>query len=401
MPSFVWKGINKFGDAVSGERQASNAEELARQLQREQIKVESVSPARRSLSLPFLKGEKVKQKELAIFARQMSVLIDAELPLIQGLNIMAEQTRNPYFKKVIIQVRSDVEAGSSLDQALRKFPKVFNDLFCNLIASGESSGTLDTMLSRLADYIENSVKLKAKVKQAMTYPVAIFAFAMIVAVFMLWKVIPTFAQIFVDMEATMPALTAGVLKLSEFVQKYILFMALGIVAAIFLFRYYRKTQGGRWTTDTLILRLPLFGSLQSKVSISRITRTLSTLLSGGVSMLESIKITASTAGNVVLEKTMMDVRKQVTEGRSLTESFRSTGRFPFMMNQMVSVGEATGTLDRMLSKLADFYDDEVNNTVGTMLSILEPFMMIFIGGIVGTLLISMYLPIFSLVAQIQ
>ncbi|MHB8053796.1 MAG: type II secretion system F family protein [Candidatus Aminicenantales bacterium] len=401
MPTFVWKGTNKFGDAVNGERQAANAEELTRLLQREQIKIENVSPARGGFHLPFLKGEKVKQKDLAIFARQMSVLIDAELPLIQGLNIMAEQTRSAYFKRVIIQVRSDVEAGSSLDQALRKFPKVFNDLFCNLIASGESSGTLDTMLTRLADYIENSVKLKAKVKQAMTYPVAIFAFAMIVAVFMLWKVIPTFAQIFVDMEAKMPALTLAVLGLSHFVQKYILFMALGIVAAIFLFRYYRKTQGGRWTTDKLILRLPMFGPLQSKVSISRITRTLSTLLAGGVSMLESIKITASTAGNVVLEKSMMDVRRQVTEGRSLTDSIKSTGRFPFMMTQMISVGEATGTLDRMLAKLADFYDDEVNNTVGTLLSILEPFMMVFIGGIVGTLLISMYLPIFSLVSQIQ
>ena len=401
MPSFVWKGINKFGDAVNGERQAANAEELTRLLQREQIKVDSVSPARGGFHIPFLKGEKVKQKDLALFARQMSVLIDAELPLIQGLNIMAEQTRNAYFKKVINQVRADVEAGSSLDQALRKFPKVFNDLFCNLIASGESSGTLDTMLTRLADYIENSVKLKAKVKQAMTYPVAIFSFSIIVAIFMLWKVIPAFASIFSDMGAKLPGMTVFVMKLSDFVQKYILFMALGIVAAIFLFRYYRKTQGGRWTTDSLILRVPLFGPLQSKVSISRITRTLSTLLAGGVSMLEAIKITGSTAGNVVIEKSVMDVRKQVTEGRSLTDSFKSTGRFPFMMIQMVSVGEATGTLDRMLSKLADFYDDEVGNTVGTLLSILEPFIMVFVGGIVGSLLISMYLPIFSLTAQIQ
>jgi type IV pilus assembly protein PilC len=401
MPSFVWKGTNKFGDAVNGERQAANAEELTRLLQREQIKVDSVSPARGGFHIPFLKGEKVKQKDLALFARQMSVLIDAELPLIQGLNIMAEQTRNAYFKKVINQVRADVEAGSSLDQALRKFPKVFNDLFCNLIASGESSGTLDTMLTRLADYIENSVKLKAKVKQAMTYPVAIFSFSIIVAIFMLWKVIPAFASIFADMGANLPGMTVFVMKLSDFVQKYILFMALGIVAAIFLFRYYRKTQGGRWTTDSLILRVPLFGPLQSKVSISRITRTLSTLLAGGVSMLEAIKITGSTAGNVVIEKSVMDVRKQVTEGRSLTDSFKSTGRFPFMMIQMVSVGEATGTLDRMLSKLADFYDDEVGNTVGTLLSILEPFIMVFVGGIVGSLLISMYLPIFSLTAQIQ
>jgi len=401
MAVFNWKGTNKFGDMVEGQRVAANPEELTRLLQREQIKVDSVAPARSGLNIPFLKKEKVKTKELAIFSRQMAVLIDAELPLIQGLNIMAEQTRNPYFKKVIIQVRSDVEAGSSLDQGLRKFPKVFDDLYCNLIASGEQSGTLDTMLVRLADYTENQVKLKAKVKQAMTYPVVIFAFAIIVAIAMLWKVIPTFATMFADMGATLPALTAFVMKLSEFVQKYLIFMVLGVIAAIFLFRYYRKTQNGRWTTDNLLLKLPLFGPLMYKVAFSRITRTLATLLGGGVSMLEAIKITSTTAGNVILEKTVMDVRRQVTEGRSMTDSFKSTGRFPFMMVQMVSVGEATGTLDKMLNKLADFYNDEVEATVGTLLSVLEPFMMVFVGGIVGTLLISMYLPIFSLVSQIQ
>jgi len=401
MPEFIWKGLNKFGDSVNGQRVAANAEELTRLLQREQIKVESVKPARGKFNIPFLKGERVKQKELCVFARQMAVLIDAELPLIQGLNIMAEQTRNAYFKRVITQVRGDVEAGSSLDQALRKFPKVFDDLFCNLIASGEQSGTLDTMLQRLADYIERSVKLKSQVKQAMTYPVAILAFSVIVAIFMLWKVIPTFAQIFVDLGAKLPGLTAFVMSLSNFVVKYFVFIVLSIVGAIFLFRYYRKSQGGRWTTDALILRLPLFGALMSKVAISRITRTLSTLLGGGVSMLESIKITSSTAGNVILEKSMMDVRKQVTEGRSLTDSIKSTGRFPFMVVQMVSVGEATGTLDKMLNKLADFYESEVETTVGMLMAVLEPFMMVFIGGLVGSLIISMYLPIFSLMGQIQ
>ncbi|MBN1939360.1 MAG: type II secretion system F family protein [Candidatus Aminicenantes bacterium] len=401
MPVYSWKGTNKFGDMVDGQRVAASAEELTRLLQREQIKVDSVSPVRGGLNIPFLKREKVKTKELAVFSRQMSVLIDAELPLIQGLNIMAEQTRNPYFKRVITQVRSDVEAGSSLDQGLRKFPKVFDDLFCNLIASGEQSGTLDTMLNRLADYTENTVKLKARVKQAMTYPVAIFVFAIIIAVFMLWKIIPIFAQIFVDLGARLPSLTAGVISLSGFVQKYMLFLALGVVAAIFLFRYYRKTQGGRWTTDNIILKLPLFGPLMTKVAFSRVTRTLATLLGGGVSMLEAIKITSTTAGNVILEKTVMDVRKQVTEGRSMTDSMKSTGRFPFMLVQMVSVGEATGTLDKMLNKLADFYDDEIDSTVGSLLSIMEPFMMIFIGGLVGTLVISMYLPIFSLIGQIQ
>jgi type IV pilus assembly protein PilC len=401
MPVFNWKGTNRYGDEVSGERVAASAEELTRILQREQIKVESVAPTKSGFHIPFLKMERVKKKELAIFARQMSVLIDAELPLIQGLNILAEQTRNAYFKRVIIEVRTDVEGGSSLDQALRKHPKVFDDLFCNLIASGEQSGSLDIMLQRLAEYIEKIVKLRAQVRQAMIYPSAIITFAILVSIFLLWKVIPIFAQIFVEMDAELPALTAFIIQMSDFIGKYVLFIFMGAIAAVFLFRYYRKTQSGRWTVDSAILKMPLFGPLMVKVSISRVTRTLSTLLGGGVSMLESLKITSSTAGNVLLEKSVMDVRRQVTEGRNLTESFKATGRFPFMMTQMISVAEATGTLDRMLSKLADFYDDEVQNTVSSLLSIMEPVMMIFVGGIVGVLILSMYLPIFNLMSQIQ
>jgi type IV pilus assembly protein PilC len=401
MPVFNWKGTNRYGDEVSGERVAASAEELTRILQREQIKVESVAPTKSGFHIPFLKMERVKKKELAIFARQMSVLIDAELPLIQGLNILAEQTRNAYFKRVIIEVRTDVEGGSSLDQALRKHPKVFDDLFCNLIASGEQSGSLDIMLQRLAEYIEKIVKLRAQVRQAMIYPSAIVTFAILVSIFLLWKVIPIFAQIFVEMDAELPALTAFIIQMSDFIGKYVLFIFMGAIAAVFLFRYYRKTQSGRWTVDSAILKMPLFGPLMVKVSISRVTRTLSTLLGGGVSMLESLKITSSTAGNVLLEKSVMDVRRQVTEGRNLTESFKATGRFPFMMTQMISVAEATGTLDRMLSKLADFYDDEVQNTVSSLLSIMEPVMMIFVGGIVGVLILSMYLPIFNLMSQIQ
>jgi type IV pilus assembly protein PilC len=401
MPVFNWKGTNRYGDEVSGERVAVSAEELARTLQREQIKVASVAPIKSGFRIPFLKLERVKKKELAIFSRQMSVLIDAELPLIQGLNILAEQTRNAYFKRVIIEVRTDVEAGSSLDQALRKHPKVFDDLFCNLIGSGEQSGSLDIMLQRLAEYIEKIVKLRAQVRQAMIYPSAIITFAVLVSIFLLWKVIPVFASIFVEMDAELPALTAFIIRLSDFIGKYVLFIFLGAIAAVFLFRFYRKTQSGRWTVDSAILKMPLFGPLMVKVSISRVTRTLSTLLGGGVSMLESLKITSSTAGNVLLEKSVMDVRRQVTEGRNLTESFAATGRFPFMMIQMISVAEATGTLDRMLSKLADFYDDEVQGTVSSLLSIMEPVMMIFVGGIVGVLILSMYLPIFNLMAQIQ
>ncbi|MBM3294613.1 MAG: type II secretion system F family protein [Candidatus Aminicenantes bacterium] len=401
MPIYLWKGTNRYGDPVSGERLAGSPEDLQRVLQREQITVASIAPMKAGLKIPFLNFERVKKKELAIFARQMSVLIDAELPLIQSLTILAEQTRNKYFKRVITEVRGDVEAGSSLNQAMRKHPKAFDDLFCNLIASGEQSGSLDVMLQRLAEYIEKAVKLRSQVRSAMIYPTAIITFALLVAIFLMWKVIPIFSGIFQELGAQLPGLTYFIVKLSNFVQNYIFFIFLGMIASVFLFRYYKKTAVGRASVDRLTLRLPLFGKLLLKVAISRVTRTLSTLLSGGVSMLESLKITSSTAGNSLIEKSVLDVRKQVTEGRSLTDAFRTTGRFPFMMTQMISVGEATGTLDQMLAKLSDFYEDEVSASVAALLSILEPVMMIFVGGIVGVLILSMYLPIFNLMAQIQ
>jgi type IV pilus assembly protein PilC len=401
MAVYVWKGKNRYGDAVRGERVANTPEEVTRALKREQIIVASVSAKSAGLKIPGFKREKVKLKELSIYSRQLSVLIDAELPLIQSLTILAEQTTNPYFKRVISSVREDVEAGSSLNQAKRKFPKVFDDLYCNLIASGEQSGSLDTMLQRLAEYIERTVKLRGQVRQAMIYPTAIISFALLVAIFLLWKIIPIFAGIFTDLGAALPGLTQGVINLSHFVSNYILFIFLGIIVGIIVFRYYRKTPKGRWATDRIALRLPIMGKLTSKVAISRIVRTLSTLLSGGVSMLEALRITSTTSGNALLEKSVFDVRKQVAEGRTLTDAFRSTGRFPFMMIQMVNVGEATGTLDSLLNKLADFYDDEVSATVGALLSMLEPAMLVFVGGIVGTLILSMYLPIFSLMGQIQ
>jgi type IV pilus assembly protein PilC len=401
MAIFSWKGQNRYGDAVGGERVARSPQELTRILQREQIAVSEISAKKAALRIPFLRREKVPLKDLAVYSRQMSVLIDAELPLIQSLNILAEQTRNKYFRKVIIQIREDVEAGSSLNQAKRKFPKVFDDLFCNLVASGEQSGSLDTMLQRLSEYIDRIIKLRAQVRQAMIYPVAIVLFSIVVAIFLMWKVIPIFAQIYKELNAQLPFITLGVMKLSNFIADYILYVVAGVIAFLFLFRYYKTTRTGRWMVDRTMLRLPLFGKLLVKVAISRITRTLSTLLSGGVSMLESLKITAATAGNVLMEKSTMDARKMVSEGRSLTQAFKSTGRFPFMMTQMVSVGEATGTLDQMLSKLADFYDDEVANTVAALMSVLEPLLLIFVGGIVGVLILSMYLPIFNLMSQIQ
>src|SRR5512136_1738060 len=399
MPTYVWKGKNRYGDTVGGERVAASKEELGRLLQKDQIQVLSVAPAKAGFKIPFLKREKVKLKDLAIYSRQLSVLIDAELPLIQSLGILEEQQKNAYFKNVIKTVKEDVEAGSTLNQAKRKHPKAFDDLYCNLIASGEQSGSLDIMLRRLSEFIEKNVRLRAKVKQAMIYPVAIVIFAITVAIFLLWKVIPVFANIFRDLGAELPWLTAVIVSLSDFVQKYIFFVFLGLIAAVLAFRYYRSTTAGRWSTDSLLLKMPLFGNLVYKVAMARGTQTLATLISGGVPMLESLKITSTTAGNVVIEKEIIDARRLVSEGKTMAESFKTAGRFPTMMLQMINVGEATGTLDEMLNKLASFYDEEVDNSVSALLSILEPIMMIFIGGIVGGLVVSMYLPIFTLMSK--
>ena len=399
MPTFQWKGKNRYGDVVGGVRIARGVDELSKALQREQITVMDISAARKKIALPFLQRQKVKVKDLAIYSRQLSVLIDAELPLIQSLNILAEQTKNKYFTNVIKDIREDVEAGSTLNQAKRKFPNVFDDLYCNLVASGEQSGSLDIMLRRLAEFLEKIVRLRAQVRQAMIYPVAVLSFSIIVVIFMLWKVIPVFASIFLELGAELPFLTSIVLSLSIFIQKYILFIAIGFVAVVFGFRYWRKTYSGRKIVDKFILRMPLFGKLLEKVGLSRVTRTLATLLSGGVPMLESMKITSSTAGNVIVEDFIMQARSMVAEGTSLKDAFKEKGRFPFMMIQMVGVGEATGTLDEMLTKLADFYDEEVEYSVASLLSVLEPILLIFVGLIVGSIVVSMYLPIFDLMSK--
>ena len=399
MAVYTWKGKNKYGDVVGGERTAASVDELTRSLQREQIAIIGIAAKRGIPSLPFLKREKVRLKELAVYSRQLSVLIDAELPLIQSLGILAEQQKNKYFKRVINTIKEDVEAGSTVHQAKRKHPKVFDDLYCNLVASGEQSGSLDIILRRLSEYIEKTVKLRAQVRQAMIYPVAIVIFALIVSIFLLWKVIPVFASIFIELGAELPFLTAFIVKLSDFVSKYIVFIVLGIFGAVFAFRYYRKTPVGRWTTDRAILKVPLFGKLLSKVAISRLTRTMSTLISGGVPMLESLKITSTTTGNVLIEKQILEARRLVSEGKTLHEAFQEAGNFPVMLIQMVNVGEATGTLDEMLGKLAGFYDDEVEASVAALLTVMEPVLLICVGGIVGALVISMYLPIFSLIQK--
>ncbi len=400
MPIFAWNGKNRFGDVVGGKRAAGSEKELAMALAREQISGLNISKEKAQIKIPFLQSQKVSLKDLSLYSRQLSVLIDAELPLIQSLNILSEQSKNKYFKQVILDIREDVEAGSSLNQAKRKFPKVFDNLYCNLIASGEQSGSLDVMLKRLAEYLEKIVKLRAQVKQAMVYPTSVLSFSLLVVIFMLWKVVPVFSTIFVELGADLPGLTAVILAFSGFVQNNIVFLFFGTLALIFLMKYSRQTTPGRKIFDKLILNLPLFGGLLLKVGLSRITRTLSTLIAGGVPMLECLKITSSTSGNVILEDQVVQARTLVSEGSSLTDAFKGVGKFPFMFVQLMGVGEATGTLDEMLAKLADFYDDEVESSVATMLSVLEPLLLMFVGGMVGLIVISMYLPIFSLMQQL-
>ena len=399
MAIYIWKGKNRYGDAVGGERVAKSPSELTRLLQREQITVFNVKKKPAEIKLPFLEKTKVSIKELSVYSRQLSVLIDADLPLIQSLTMLSEQTKNKYFKKVIDSIKRDVEGGSTLNQAKKKFPKVFDNLYCNLVGSGEESGSLDVMLRRLAEYQEKIVKLKAQIKQAMMYPVAILSFSVVVVIFMMWKVVPIFANIFSELGANLPFLTKIVMIFSNFIQSYILFIILGIVGVFFLFKYFKQTKTGRLIIDSSLLKMPLFGSMVEKVALSRITRTLSTLLSGGVPMLESLKITSSTAGNVVLESRLLSSRTKVSEGSSLTEALKEQGRLPYMFHQMVGVGEATGNLDSMLMKLADFYDQEVETTVGSLLSVLEPILLIFVGMLVGGIVISMYLPVFNLIQQ--
>ena len=399
MATFAWTGKNRYGDVVRGERVAASLEEASSMLEREQITVFNLEKKRAELAIPFLKREKVRLKDLSIYSRQLSILINADLPLIQSLNILAEQTKNKYFSKVIKSIREEVEAGSTLNQAKRKFPKVFDNLYCNLVASGEQSGSLDVVLTRLAEYIEKMVKLRSQVQQAMTYPAAIMIFAILVSIFMMWKIVPVFSNLLIELGAELPFLTLIIVSMSNFVQKYIIWIFVGTIGLIILFRYINRTPQGRRAIDSVKLKMPLFGELIRKVAVSRITRTLSTLLSGGVPILESLKITSSTAGNMIIEEGVVEARRSVAEGKNFTDSLKESGQFPFMVTQMVSVGEATGTLDEMLMKIADFYDDEVSASVASLLSLLEPILLIVVGGIIGSIVISMYLPIFSLLQQ--
>lgn len=398
MPTFEWKG--RRGDKIEGGvLVAENKEAVRTRLRRQQIVVTQVREQGKEISFPLLRGG-VSQKELAIFTRQFSVMIDAGLPLVQCLEILGTQADNKVFQKVLIQVRQDVESGSTLADSMRKHPRVFDDLFCNMIAAGEAGGILDTILQRLANYIEKAVKLRRAVRSAMIYPVAVLAIAALVVTIILWKVIPTFAALFAGLGAELPLPTRIVITLSNFVGRYLPLMVVLIIAGIYALKKYHDTYKGRRVLDGLLLKVPVIGIVLRKIAVARFCRTLATLVSSGVPILEALEITAKTSGNAIIEDAIMATRKSIEEGKTISEPLKDTDVFPPMVVHMIAVGEQTGALDAMLSKIADFYEDEVDAAVENMLTLLEPIMILFLGIVIGGIVISMYLPMFSLLSKI-
>lgn len=397
MPRFVWEGKTRVGGTMTGELEAPNEAFVVAQLRRQQIVPVKVKPKARDMAirLPGFGGS-VSRKELAIFTRQFATMIDAGLPLVQCLDILGTQQENAAFKKVILKVKEDVESGSTFADALGKHPKVFDQLYVNLVAAGEVGGILDTILSRLAAYIEKAMKLAKQIKGAMVYPSTIVAVALVVTVVLLLYVIPIFGSMFADFGQDLPGPTVFVLALSAYTQKYFLLIVAVIAAMLLALRWYYKQENGRRNIDRLLLRLPVLGSLIQRVSVARFARTLGTMVASGVPILESMDIVAKSAGNKVIEEAIVKARMSISEGKTIAEPLAESKVFPAMVTQMVGVGEATGALDTMLNKIADFYDDEVDAAVAALTSLLEPMLMVFLGVVIGGLVIAMYLPIFKL-----
>jgi len=402
MATFAYSGRTRQGQSVSGERIADTLEVAVAALRREQILVTNISPvAEKKAAAKKAVNKKVAAKNLAVFTRQFSVMIDAGLPLVQCLEILGTQEEDKNFAATILATRGDVESGASLADAMKRHPKTFDPLFTNMIAAGEAGGILDTILKRLATYIEKAVKLKSQVQSAMIYPIAVIVIAAVVVGVILWKVIPTFANLFAGLGAELPLPTRVVIALSNGLVQYMPFVIGGIVALGFAFKQYYATPNGRMTVDAVVLKLPVLGNLMRKIAVARFCRTLSTLLASGVAILEALEITARTAGNAVVEEAIVTTRRSIERGETIAQPLKETAVFPPMVVQMIGVGEATGALDTMLSKIADFYEEEVDVAVAALTSLLEPIMMVGIGGMVGVVLISMYLPLFKVYDQIK
>ncbi|HKY22305.1 MAG TPA: type II secretion system F family protein [Vicinamibacterales bacterium] len=409
MPTFAFSGRTRGGETISGERIADTADAAVAALRREQVMVTRIAPAKereggkeKAAATPKKGkvGKKVNPKNLAVFVRQFSVMIDAGLPLVQCLQILGSQEEDKNFAETILVTREDVESGASLADAMKKHPKVFDPLFTNMIAAGEAGGILDTILKRLATYIEKAVKLKGQVKSAMIYPIAVIVIAVVVVGVILWKVIPTFAALFAGLGAELPLPTRIVIWLSDFLVSFMPFIIVGIVAIGWGFKAYYATVAGRHQIDAITLKLPVLGLLMRKIAVARFCRTLSTLLSSGVPILDGLDITARTSGNSVIEAAIQVTRTSIERGETISAPLKETGVFPPMVTQMIAVGETTGALDTMLAKIADFYEEEVDTAVAGLLTLLEPIMIAFLGGAVGGIVIAMYLPIFDLISKL-
>src|SRR5688572_11239751 len=404
MPTFAYSGRTRAGQSVTGERVADTMDAAVAALRREQIMVTRIDQAKAAKAAAAAKkvvkgGVKVPAKNLAIFTRQFSVMIDAGLPLVQCLDILGKQEPHKGFSGVILKTREDVEAGAALADAMKKHQKTFDSLFCNMIAAGEAGGILDTILKRLAVYIEKSVKLKGEVKSAMIYPVAVIVIAALVVGAILWKVIPTFAQLFAGLGAQLPLPTRIVISLSDMLVSYgwVLIIVMGVTA--WAIKTYYATENGRRVCDAILLKTPILGNILRKVAVARFCRTLSTLMASGVPILDGLDITAKTSGNAIIEDAIQTTRKSIERGETISAPLKETKVFPGMVCQMISVGEATGALDTMLGKIADFYEEEVDVAVEGLLTLMEPLMIAFLGGAVGGIVIAMYLPIFDLISQ--
>src|SRR5438067_7515491 len=404
MATFAYSGRTRAGQTVSGERVADTMDAATAALRREQINVTKITPVQAKADAKKEKagklGKKVSAKNLAVFTRQFSVMIDAGLPLVQCLDILGGQEEDKNFAATILQSRADVESGASLADAMKKHPKAFDPLFTNMIAAGEAGGILDTILKRLATYIEKAVKLKGQVKSAMIYPVAVVVIAAVVVGVILWKVIPTFAAMFAGLGAELPLPTRVVIALSNSLVRFGPFIIIGIGAAGWGFQQYYATANGRRVVDAIVLKLPILGDLMRKIAVARFCRTLSTLLASGVSILEALDITAKTAGNAIVEDAIQVTRTSIERGETIARPLKDTAVFPPMVVQMIGVGEATGALDTMLGKIADFYEEEVDTAIAGLLTLIEPLMIAVLGGIVGSIVIAMYLPIFDLISKL-
>src|SRR3989449_2721251 len=401
MPDYKYQGTSRSGSSVSGVMTASNKTELASLLKRQQITATRMTEKGKEFNIPTFGGG-VSAKELAIFTRQFSVMIDAGLPLVQCLEILASQQENKTFQKVLTGTRAQVEGGATLSTAMRSSPKVFDALYVNMVEAGETGGILDTILQRLSTYIDKNGKLKRAVKSALVYPVGVLTVAAGVITLLLWKVVPIFATLFAGLGVDLPLPTKIVIALSNFVGSIfglLILVALG--AILFGLKAWYGTPQGRYILDTIVLKLPVIGILMRKIAVARFTRTLGTLISSGVPILEGLDITAKTSGNAVVEKALLHVRKQLEAGRTLAEPLKETEVFPGMVTQMIGVGEQTGAMDAMLQKIADFYEEEVDASVKDLLTAMEPIMIVFLGLVVGGVVISMYLPLFSVIGKLS